>query len=409
MTRNKTQICILGGGFGGLYTALYLSKFSWSHKCQIILVEQKDRFLFTPLLYELLTGELQPWEIAPSYQKLLHKSNIKFCQDTIAEVDLKTQKVNLESGDRLNYDYLVLAVGTKGRVANIPGAARYALNFRSLADVESLQARLDLLERSGRVKLRVAIIGGGPNGVELACKLADRLQQRSQIHLIDRGSEILKDFSPGVRSASSRALKKRSIKLDLETSVAEITADSICLIHNNNSVTVPVDLVLWTAGVESRELLRDLSCPQDERGKILTRATLQVIDYPEVFALGDVAKIHNNTQSIPATAQAAYQQASRISKNIQAAIKGKTLKPFRYLHLGDMLTLGANAAVVGSFFLLLEGRLAAIMRKLIYIQRLPTNRHRLQVLKNAFIRSIESIFARKSISKKVKQKSKQIL
>ena len=393
MTRDKIQICILGGGFGGLYTALSLSKFSRARECQIILVEQKERFLFTPLLYELLTGELQPWEIAPSYQKLLRGKNIKFCQDTVAEVDLKTQKVSLESGDRLNYDYLVVAVGTKGRVArNIPGAAKYALNFRSLADVEYLQARLEILLRSTRVKLRIAIIGGGPNGVELACKLADRLQPRSQIHLIDRSSEILKDFSPGVRYAAYRALNKRQIKLDLETSVKEITAESISLIHLNNSVTLPVDLVLWTTGVEARELISYLNCQQDESGKILTLSTLQVIDYPEVFAIGDAAKIHNNAQLIPTTAQAAYQQASQISKNIRAAIQSKPLKPFRYLHLGDMLTLGANVAVVASFFLVLEGSLAAIIRKLVYIQRLPTNRHRVRVFKNSFIRSIKGIF-----------------
>ena len=394
MTRDKTQICILGGGFGGLYTALYLSKFSWSRKCTITLVEQKDRFLFTPLLYELLTAELQPREIAPSYQKLLRSTNIQFCQDRMTGVDLKNQEVDLESGDRQGYDYLIIAVGNKGRVPKIPGA-EYAINFRTLADVESIEAKLELLKRSGRVKLQVAVVGAGASGVELACKLADRLPKQAQIRLIDRSSEILKDFSTPLRSAAYRALNQRNIKIDLETKLSKITTESICLISSQNEAfSLPADLVLWTAGVESHESILNLEyCQLDFYGKILTLPTLQLIDYPEVFALGDAAKIYDNSQFVPTTAQVAYQQASLIAKNIQASLKGKPLKPFRYNHLGDMLTLGNGAAAIYTFSWLLEGYLAAIIRKLVYIQRLPTNRHRLQVLKNILIRRITKFFS----------------
>ena len=395
MTRDKTKICILGGGFGGLYTALYLSKFSWSHKCNITLVEQKDRFVFTPLLYELLTAELQPREIAPSYHKLLRSKNIKFCQDRMTGVDLKNQAVNLESGDRQGYDYLIIAVGNKGRVPKkIPGA-EYAINFRTLADVESIEAKLELLKRSGRVKFQVAVVGAGASGVELACKLADRLPKQAQIRLIDRSSKILKDFSTPLRSAAYRALNQRKIKIDLESKVKKITPESICLFSSENEAfTLPADLVLWTAGVESHESILNLEyCQLDFYGKILTLPTLQLIDYPEVFALGDAAKIYDNSQFVPTTAQVAYQQASLIAKNIQASLKGKQLLPFRYNHLGDMLTLGNGAAAIYTFSLLLEGYLAAIIRKLVYIQRLPTSRHRLQVLRNILIRRITKILS----------------
>ena len=186
------KICLLGGGFGGLYTALYLSKLPefQTKKCEILLIEQRDHFLFTPLLYELITGELQRWEIAPSYQKLLANTKINFCQEKAQKIDLKTRQVTLKNGAIINYDYLVLAVGTENRWVEIPGLKTHALTFRTLEDVEILQGKLRLLESSQRQHLHLAIIGGGPNGVELASKLADRLEKRGQVWLVERGEQI---------------------------------------------------------------------------------------------------------------------------------------------------------------------------------------------------------------------------
>jgi NADH dehydrogenase len=379
------RVCIVGGGFGGLYTALYLSNWHWvkSGKCQVTLVEPKDNFLFSPLLYEILTGELQAWEIAPSYQKLLAGTGVNFCQDRVEGVDLVNRQVKLEAGESLAYDYLVLGVGRKTRLATIPGLESYALTFRSLADAERLEAQLQVMESSERKHLRVAVIGAGANGVELACKVSDRLGNKAQVSLIESGDKILKYFGSGVQKAAKKAIKARNIQVYLRTSVKEIEADRITLVSSNQIMTHSVDLVLWTTGTETIDWVYDLGCQQTSQGKLLTRSTLQLIDYPEVFAVGDIAEIRESkTKIVPATAQAAYQQASFLAKNLQLALEGKNLKYFRYLHLGDMLTLGKGAAVVSSFGINLEGSLAGIIRRLIYVQRLPTLRHRWQVLKN---------------------------
>ncbi len=384
------RLCILGGGFGGLYTALALSRYGWvkAGNCQITLIEPKDRFLFTPLLYELLTGELQPWEIAPTYEKILRNTQIQFCQQAVETVDLKSHQVTLKSGEQQAYDYLVLAVGSQNRWANIPGVSTQALTFRSLADVERLQASLRSLEASDRLCLRVAIIGGGPNGVELGAKLADRLGKRGQVHLIECGEQILPNFSASVRVAAYRALLVRKLQIHLKTSVTAIATEQITVNHEGQINTIMADLVLWTAGTQTRDWLRQLDCQQTAEGKLLTRPSLQLVEYPEVFALGDIAAIGHGSNLVPATAQAAYQQASFASKNIMAAMRGKPLRAFRYLHLGDMLTVGKGAAIVSSFFLTLEGAIADVIRQLVYIQRLPTWRHRLQVLKNWFFKFI---------------------
>lgn len=403
-----TKICILGGGFGGLYTALYLRRFPWlrSPDCQITLVDQKDRFLFLPLLYELVTGELKPWEIAPSFEKLLANKNIQFCQATIGGVDLKARQVKLLGGDRLDYDYLVLAVGGKTRTDGVPGAAQYALPFRSLADARYLDERLRSLEATDLSQIRIAVIGGGPSGVELACKVADRLGKRGHILLVERGAQILKPFSIGLRRGAYRALQARGVQVELRTDVEAIAPNQITLVRDHRITPLAVDLTLWTAGTKSIDWISHLDCQQNDRGQLLTLPTLQLVDYPEVLALGDMAEIqYPKGQRIPATAQVAYQQADCAAHNLKALMKRRPLRNFRYLHLGDMLTLGVNAAVVSSFGINIEGRLASITRQMVYLQRLPTMRHRLQVLWHWIVSAYKQLlrlFSNESSSKRQK-------
>lgn len=401
-----TKICILGGGFGGLYTALYLRRFPWlkSPDCQITLVDQKERFLFLPLLYELVTGELKPWEIAPSFEKLLANKNIQFCQATVGRVDLKARQVKLLGGDRLSYDYLVLALGGKTHTDGVSGAAQYALPFRSLADARYLNERLRSLEATDLPQIRIAVIGGGPSGVELACKVADRLGKRGHILLVERGNQILKPFSSGLRRGAYRALQARGVQVELGMSVEAIAPNQITLVRDHRITPLAVDLTLWTAGTKSIDWLSDVDCQQNDRGQLLTLPTLQLVDYPEVLALGDMAEIqYPNGQRIPATAQVAYQQADCAAHNLKALMQRRPLRNFHYLHLGDMLTLGVNAAVVSSFGMNIEGRLASITRQMVYLQRLPTLRHRLQVLWHWIVsgcKQILRIFSNESSGKR---------
>jgi NADH dehydrogenase len=384
MTKQITKICILGGGFGGLYTAIDLSRLTpvKSGKWQVTLVEPKDHFLFTPLLYELITGELQRWEIAPSYRQLLTGTQINFKSQKAGNIDLNNRQVYLENEEVIDYDYLVLAVGVRNRWTAIPGLADYGLTFRSLEDVERLQTAIHDLETQGKSLINLAIIGGGPNGVELACKVADRLGKRGKVHLVERNEEILQNFPKSVRVTSYRSLLARNISLYLNTGLSEVAANSMTVFKDNKNEVIPIDLLLWTAGTEAQNWLTNLDCRKNPQGKLLTRPSLQLLDYPEVFAVGDIAEIYPSKQVIPATAQAAYQAASVVAKNISSVIRKKSLKSYYYLHLGDMLTLGKKSALVSSFGFNISGKLADIMRRFVYILRLPTKRHQLKVFQH---------------------------
>jgi NADH:ubiquinone reductase (non-electrogenic) len=382
MNENRLRICILGGGFGGLYTALRLSQLPWetNQAPEIILIDQQDRFLFAPFLYELVTGEMQTWEIAPPFEELLAETGVRFHQGQVTAIAIEEKQVHLKSSVSLGYDKLVIAMGGKTSLPKVPGVRDYALPFRNLEDAYRLKERLRLLEQSPAEKIRIAIVGGGYSGVELACKLGDRLGERGRLRLIERGDTILKLSPEYNRKTAQDALAERGIWLDLETDITEITSDSLSLRYKGQIDTIPVDIVLWTVGNDVSELIRDLPLPHDKNGLLETNHFLQVIDHPDIYALGDVAACEDATgQHLPATAQVAFQQSDYCAWNIWAGETNRPPLPFRYQALGEMLTLGIDNATINGLGIKLNGTPAAIARRLIYLYRLPTWQHQLTV------------------------------
>lgn len=394
--KTPPKICILGGGFSGLYTALYLARLSW-HKSlspDITLIDKEERFLFTPFLYELITDEFRDWEIAPSFQKLLAQVRVNFCRETVENIDLKKHEIHLQSGNYLTYDYLVLSVGRKTFSAVTAYRQAETYCFRTLADAERLKQRLSLLELSHKPEISIALIGGGPNGVELAGKLADRLQNRGKIYLIVRGQQILKGFSKFSQKVAYQSLVSRGVQIKFQTHIESVDAQHITLVNPEYQQKIPIDLVIETVGTQPREWLYQLDCQHNKKGQVLTTPTLQLIDYPEVFALGDLADIRNlQGKQVPATAQAAFQQGAATANNLKALIMGKSLKAFHYFHLGEMLTLGTQDAIVSSFGIHLKGLIACWVRTWVYILlRIPTVNHRLQIIQYRWKRGFTKLW-----------------
>ena len=378
----RSRICILGGGFGGLYTALRLSEFPWENeqKPEIILIDKSDRFLFSPLLYELITEEMQSWEVAPPFEELLTNTGIVFHQASVTNIDLDAKQVTLDNDLVIDYDTLVISTGGKTPVDIVPGAKEHALPFRTLDHAYRLKEKLRLLEASKPEKIRVAIVGGGYSGVELACKLGDRLGEIGRIRIIDRGDKILKDSSDFNRQAAIKALEQRQIWLDLETEVEGVEADTISLTYKGKTDTIPVDLVLWTVGNQVSELIQKLPLQKNEKTLLKIKPTLQVADRDDIYALGDVAECYDaDGNLLPATAQVAFQQSDYCAWNLWASATNRPLLSFRYQPLGEMMTLGTDNATISGLGLKLNGSLAYIARRLIYLYRLPTLKHQLTV------------------------------
>ncbi|MDV3001945.1 MAG: Demethylphylloquinone reductase NdbB [Chroococcopsis gigantea SAG 12.99] len=382
MTETVARICILGGGFGGLYTALRLSQLSWDNgsRPEIVLIDKNDRFIFSPLLYELVTSEMQSWEVAPPFTELLAHTNIRFLQATVTGIDLNSSLVSLDNQEPINFDKLVIAMGGKSSLDFVQGARQYAIPFRTLEDAYRLNTRLQELENSPKEKIRVAVIGGGYSGVELACKVADRLGEKGRIRLIEKSGRILANSPDFNRKTAEKALEKRKIWIDADTTVEEITSDSMSLNYKGQVDNIPVDLVLWTVSPIVSDLIKDLPLEHGARNALAVNEYLQTINHPNIFVVGDIADSQDQDgKTIPATAQVAIQQSDYCAWNIWAGLRGKPLLSFRYQPLGEMLTLGTDEATVSSLGIQLEGGLAYLARRLVYLYRLPTLKHQLNV------------------------------
>jgi len=380
-------IVIVGGGFGGLYTALALSE--QPQHPPILLIEPNEQFLFLPLLYELLSGELRRWEIAPRYETLLAGRGIALLRDRVEAIDTERRRLRTQAGQTIPYRRLVIASGARTTTFGVPGADRHCLGFRSLADVERLQKLLSDLARQRRPLQRLAVVGAGATGVELACKLADLAAGNAVIELIEQGPRLLPQGRAFNREQASLALRRRDVRLRTHTAVVAVEADRLRLRRTDRPAageapSLPEEElaaagVIWTAGLAFQPPAITPPPPRDERGRLRCEPTLQLAGRPEVFVIGDLAALAHDDAPLPISAQVAFQQAPLLAANLRRSLAGEPLQPFAFNDLGEMLSLGRGEASLCGAGLTLAGRTAFRLRQLAYLSRMPGLSHTLRV------------------------------
>jgi NADH dehydrogenase len=415
MNRLSLPTVILGGGFTGLFTALHLCHHG--HSQPIILIDQADRFVFKPLLYELLSGEMTDSQVQPRYEQLLDCDRITFVRDTVQDIDLQQRQIKLASGLHYSYANLVLALGSTTNYFGIPGAEKYTFAFRTGEDALALGRHLrDCLQQASqttdsahrRALLNVAIVGAGPSGVEMAATLADLLPQwyrklngdpeEIQITILNRSQEILKgDINSHLREAAEKALQQRRIPVQIITgaAVSSMTPESLQY-NQQEGKSIVAATVIWTAGTAVNPLLHNLAVPdelRDRSGRLKVAPTMQLPGFPEVFVGGDNAVLD---VMLPATAQVAYQQGAAIAHNLMALVEGKPLKPARVALRGTLMKLGLGEAAANLFdHFIIGGRSGHLIRQGTYLELLPTPVHN---FKATFDWLTDEIFRRHSSS-----------
>jgi demethylphylloquinone reductase len=378
-------VIVVGGGFGGLTTALNLATAGGG--VPVLLIEPQERFLFLPLLYELLSTELRRWEIAPRYRDLLAGRGVAWLQERVVSINHANRRLRTAGGRELPYSALVVATGGRAQTYGIPGVLEYALSFRSLADVERLQQLVRRLRLRRQPQQRLAVVGAGASGVELACKLADLLEGAAQIDLIEQGPELLPGSRAFNREQAHLALQRRDVRLRTHTRVAAVHATGLDLQAGATDAradspleTMACEAVIWTGGVTACVPTFNPAVPLDRRGRLPCDGELRVIGTEAVFALGDAAACPlDDNSSHPATAQVAYQQAGCVAANLLHQRRGEPLDPFRWNDLGEMLGLGIGEASLTGMGITLAGAAAFQLRRLAYLARLPGPQHQLRV------------------------------
>ena len=389
---------IVGGGFVGLFTALHLSHHHYSEP--VILIDPNDRFVFKPLLYEHLTEEMQNEQVLPRYEKLLEGSKVTLVRDKVTNIDLHQRRLELASGLHYDYRYLVLGVGGTQGYLGTEGAEENAFAFRTEADTLALEKHLrECLQQASQLEpgqqgalLTVAIVGAGPSGVEIAATMADLLPQwyeklggdfnNIRIVLINHGSEILKgDVNSHLKDTALEALKNRAIPVELllGAGVTKVTRDRLeyQLKDSETTQTIETKTTIWTAGTATNPLIKDLDIAdenRDKHGLPLVSTTLQLPDFPEVFAAGDCAVVKDH--SYPPVAQIAYQEGATIAKNLLALSQNKTLHLVNANMRGTLMKLGIRNGVANIFDKVkVDGRVGDSIRNLTYLEMLPTPIH----------------------------------
>lgn len=366
------SVVIVGGGFGGLYTALALA--GRRQHPPLLLIEPNERFLFLPLLYELLSGELRSWEIAPRYDALLAGRGVAWLRDRVRSIDATACTLTTTAGRSLPFSRLVVATGGESESFGVPGVLEHALFFRTLRDVERLRQLVEALRQRRTSLQRIAVVGAGPSGVELACKLADLLDGCAVVELIEQGPTALPQARAFNREQALAALQRRDVRLRTGLGVGAVEPDQLQLSDGN---TLAVDATVWTAGLKLNPPPITPAPARDSRGRLLCNPELQLRDHPHLFAVGDVAALPGDP--LGATAQVAFQQADCLAANLMRAEAGEPLQPFSFNDLGEMLSLGVGEAALTAKGVTLAGRAAFQLRRLIYLARLPGTPHQLRV------------------------------
>ena len=391
MAKKDAKIVILGGGFGGLFTALELAGDS-----EIILVSDEDHFTFKPMLYEYLSGEVEAWHIAPNYSELL--DDVKLVRGTVTSIDLDERSVTIEGrAAPLTADALVLALGATTNYWGVAGAEQFTLPFRTVADANHLRRRMtealdriqpDAAPQDTRAALTFAVVGGGASGVELATKMADLLRDavkrralrgEPRVIIIEMSDRLVPGMGDEIREHVERELTEQRIEVHTQTRVARVAPNLLTLEHNGRESDIEVAGVVWVAGVRMNPLIETLKVEKDKRGLIIVEPTLQVRNHPNVFTLGDIASYPDVAPTLAGTAQLALQQAHLCARNARASLSGDELKTKHFVELGEALSLGTEHAAVLSAGKVMAGPLARQARFAMYTARLPTWHHRLKV------------------------------
>ena len=389
----RARILVVGGGFGGLFTALGLSGAG-----EVTLVSNEDHFLHTPLLYEYLSGEVEEWHIAPPYRELLDGDGVRFVQGAVTEIDFDRKEAAVAGRvRRLAYDYLVLAVGGVTNFWGVEGAEQHALPFRKIRHADDLRRRMiDALDRippgtapqDARRATTFVVVGGGASGVELSTKMADLLRDafkrrglrgEPRVAVVEMGAHILPGMDEGVRDAVVPVVEEKRVEIFTETRVVEVRKRGVVLEHAGRREEIEAQGVIWTAGVRVNPLVARLDAEKTKNGLLVVEPSLQLRGRPEVFALGDIADFPHVVPSLAGTAQLAFQQSKLVASNIQALIDGSVASAGHFEELGEAVSLGTDDAAVLAAGRVIEGKLARQARFALYTSRLPTWHHRLRV------------------------------
>lgn len=353
---------IVGAGFGGLACARKLD----GEPVDVILLDQHNYHLFTPLLYQVATGLLNPSDIAyPLRTVFRHSRNVRFRQATVSRVDLATRVVRLDGAPPLSYDYLVLATGSTDNYFGNEQVARVALGLKALEDATRLRNHvLTCLERADaeqeasarRALLTFVIVGGGPTGVESSGALTELMEivagkdyheiSRAEIRviLVEGTDRLLNAFSPRLGRYAQRVLGRRRVEIRTGALVKSANGHSVML---SDGTEIACATIIWSAGVRPNDPIGDFPLPRFRNARIQVDEWLRIPGAPGAYGIGDAASPRVGDRDLPMLSPPAMQAGRYVARTIIDQVRGLQIarQPFHYVDKGTMATVGRSAGI----------------------------------------------------------------
>jgi len=389
------HVVIIGGGFGGLFGARAFK----GAPVEVTLVDRHNHHVFQPLLYQVATAGLSPGDIASPIRWILRRQkNVRVLLGEVQAIDVASRRVLLDGAESLTYDYLIVAAGADNSYFGHPEWAQFAPALKTLDDALRVRGRMllayEVAEREAdpavrRRMLTSVIVGGGPTGVEMAGAIAEIAHQtlsdefqsihtaESRIVLAEAGPSILSAFPDTLRNAARKSLQTLGVEVREKTAVTRVEHEAVWL----GEERIEAGTIIWAAGVAASPLGKTLGVPLDRAGRVLVQKDLTIPGHPEVFVVGDLASLTDeNGQPYPGVAQVAMQQARQAARNVIRAVERQPPAEFHYKNLGNMATIGRNAAIADLGWLRVSGFLAWLLWLFIHIFWLIGFRNRILVL-----------------------------
>ncbi len=407
------RIVILGGGFAGIAVAQRLERRLRPDEAEIVLISRENFSLFTPMLPEVASGALDVRQVATPIRSQLHRTRFILAEFTALDTAARAVTFNhVLSGEigRLEYDQLVLGLGSSISTFGLPGVEEHAFPLKTLEDAGTLRNRLMwLLERadaSGEAAARerlltVVVVGGGFTGVETAGEMSDLLLSVARFYpnvaagdarivLVEGGATLLPGLPAKMGEYATRALVRRGVEVRTGVPVTAASDDALDLADGSR---IPTATIVWSAGVKPSPAIAAAQIPHGKGGAVITAPDMSVPGFAGLWALGDAAAIPNGSGGFyPPTAQHAIREGPVLADNLIASIRGLPTKAFRFSSLGMMASLGGRRAVAqlpGDH--VLTGFAAWFLWRGYYLARLPGLDRKLRV---AFEWALDLLFPR---------------
>jgi NADH dehydrogenase len=356
------RIVIVGGGFGGLHLVRHLEKRLKRGEADVTLIDRSNFSLFTPLLYQVATGELPPHAVAYPLRVPLAGAGFRFLRTEVEAIDVEKKAVRTADGD-VAYDHVVITPGSVTNDFGIPGVREHALSLKWLEDGRAVRHRIlstfedaALLEDPAKRRelLSFAIVGAGPVGVELAASMRDLMENtlrgiypsidvrhEPSITLIDGADRVVPGMDPRLSAIAQRRLEQLGVRIMLKTLVSEVGERSL---RTKDGTTLTANTVIWAGGVKPNPIVTASDLQRAKDGRIVVDTSFRAGGRDDVLALGDAAYFEQGGRPLPMLAQVAVLQAPAAATNIARLVRDEPTRAYVYKRKGDLVALGRTSA-----------------------------------------------------------------